>query len=121
MNEMILFSGLMVLSAFISSISQMMLKKSSQKTYPSRIREYLNPLVITAYAMFFGCTLLSMYALKVVPLLFAPMLESSGYIFVAVFSYIFFKEKFTKRQMIGMAFIIAGIVIGALANRSLPV
>ena len=112
MNETILFSSIMVLSAFISSISQMMLKKSAQKTYPSRIREYLNPLVMIAYAMFFGCTLLSIYALKVVPLLFAPVLESSGYIFVAVFSYIFFKEKFTKRQMIGMALILSGIFIG---------
>lgn len=106
----------MVLSTFISSISQIILKKSSQKEYPSRIKEYLNPLVITAYAMFFGCTLLSMYSLKVVPLLFAPMLESSGYIFVPVFSYIFFKEKFTKRQALGMALILSGIVIGTLAN-----
>lgn len=116
MNELAVFSCIMVLSVFISSISQMLLKKSSQKTYPSRIREYLNPLVIISYSMFLGCTLLTMYALKVVPLLFAPMLESSGYIFVPVLSYIFFREKFTKRQMIGMTLILSGIAIGTLAN-----
>ena len=106
----------MVLSTFISAISQMMLKKSSQKTYPSRIREYLNPLVITAYVLFFGCTFLSMYALKVVPLSFSPVLEATGYIFVAVLSYIFFKEKLTKRQLVGMLLIIAGIVVSSWFN-----
>ena len=118
MNELASFSCVMVLSAFIASISQMLLKKSAQKTYPSRIREYMNPLVIISYSMFVGCTLLSMYALKVVPLLFAPMLESSGYIFVPVLSYIFFKEKFTKRQLLGMTLILSGIAIGTLANLS---
>ncbi len=116
MNKMMLFSCIMVLSTFISSISQMILKKSAQKTYSSRIKEYLNPLVITAYTIFFGCTLLSMYALRVVPLLFAPMLESSGYIFVAVFSYIIFKEKLSKRQRFGITLILIGIATGTLAN-----
>ncbi len=118
MNDMIKFSCFMVLSTFISSVSQIILKKSSQKKYPSRIKEYLNPLVITAYSIFFICTLLSMYALKVVPLLFAPMLESSGYIFVTVLSYLFLKEKLTKRQMAGMILILTGIVIGTIANNT---
>ena len=114
MTEQILFSGIIVLSAFISSVSQIMLKKSAQKTYPSRLREYLNPLVIVAYGMFFGCTLISMYGLKVVPLSMAPALEATGYIFVAVLSYIFFKEKLTKRQLAGMALITAGILVSTL-------
>ena len=116
MNKLMLFSGIMVTSTFISSISQMMLKKSAKKQYSSRLREYLNPLVIIAYSMFVGCTFLSMYALKVVPLLFAPVLESTGYIFVAALSFIFFKEKLTRRQMAGLALIIAGIAIGAFAG-----
>ena len=111
MSEMFVFSCIMVLSSLISSFSQMILKKSSQKTYSSHIREYLNPLVITAYALFFGCTFLSMYALKVVPLSFSPVLEASGYIFVAVLSYIFFKEKLTRRQLTGMLLIAAGIAV----------
>jgi multidrug transporter EmrE-like cation transporter len=116
MDKMALFSLIMVVSAFISSVSQVMLKKSAQKTYSSRIGEYLNPLVIIAYSMFVGCTLLSMYALKVVPLLLAPVLESTGYIFVAVLSYIFFKEKLTKRQTAGMALILIGIAVGAFVG-----
>lgn len=45
-------------------------------------KEYLNPLVIIAYILFFGTTFISMYALKVVPLSMAPILEASGYIFL---------------------------------------
>ncbi len=55
-----------------------------------------------------------MYALKVVPLSMSPILEASGYIFVAILSYIFFKEKLTKKQFLGMALIIIGIVIYTL-------
>ena len=111
MSELALYSGLMVLSSLIAAASQIMLKKSAQKQYPSKLREYLNPLVIIAYVLFFGTTLISMYALKVVPLSMSPILEASGYIFVAVLSYIFLKEKMTRKQMLGMLLIIAGIVV----------
>ena len=111
MSELAVYSGIMIISTLISSISQVMLKKSAGKTYESKIKEYLNPFVITAYGLFFGCTLITMYALKVVPLSMAPILEATGYIFVSVLSYIFLKEKMTRKQLLGMAVIIIGIVI----------
>lgn len=114
MSEHMIYSGIMLVSTLISSCSQIMLKKSAQKKYASKIKEYLNPLVIVAYVLFFCCTLISLYALKIVPLSMAPILEASGYIFVAVLSYIFFKEKLTKQQFIGMFFILIGIVIYVL-------
>ena len=52
-----------------------------------------------------------MYALKVVPLSLSPILESAGYIFVAVLSLLFLKEKMTKKQLIGTGFIIAGVIV----------
>ncbi len=114
MSKLVIYSCIMILSTLISSVSQVMLKKSAQKTYSSKLAEYLNPFVITAYSLFFGCTLITMYALKVVPLSMAPLLEATGYIFVAALSYIFFKEKLTKKQIIGMVLILSGIVIYAL-------
>lgn len=114
MSELAIYSCIIIVSALISSFSQIMLKKSAQKTYESKLIEYLNPLVIIAYILFFGCTLLSLFALKVVPLSMSPILEASGYIFVAILSYFFFKEKLTKKQLIGMVFIIVGIVVYTL-------
>ncbi len=114
MSELAFYSCIMLCSVLVSSVSQIMLKKSAQKSYESKIKEYLNPLVIIAYILFFGCTLVSVYALKVVPISMSPILEASGYIFVAVLSYFFFKEKLTKKQLAGMALIICGIVIYTL-------
>lgn len=114
MSDLFIYSCIMIASTLISSFSQILLKKSAQKTYPSKIREYLNPLVIIGYGMFFLCTLITLYALKVVPLSMAPILEASGYIFVAILSYIFFKEKLTQKQLLGMALIIGGIVVYTL-------
>lgn len=113
-KELLLYSLILIGSVFISSISQLLLKKSAQKTYPSKIREYLNPYVIIGYLLFFGCTLVSMYALKVVPLSMAPILESFGYVFVAVLGFFFLKEKFTRRQLLGSALIVLGIAVYAI-------
>lgn len=111
MNELFIYSCIMLAGVLISAFSQIMLKKSSMKQYDSRIAEYLNPLVITAYGMFFGCTLISMYALKVVPLSMAPILESSSYIITPVLSRIFLKEKMNTKQFMGMMLIVIGIAI----------
>ena len=102
---------LLLVSVFISSVSQILLKKAANKTYEDHIREYLNPLVIGAYGMFFCSVILTMLALKYVPLSMSPILESTGYIFVSVMGYFFLKEKFTKRKLAGFALILAGVII----------
>ena len=51
-NEMLIYSCVLLLGVFIGAISQVMLKKAAMKTYSSKIREYLNPLVIFAYVLF---------------------------------------------------------------------
>ena len=114
MKDLAVYSLIMLVSVLVSSVSQIMLKKSAQKKYSSKIKEYLNPLVIIAYGLFFGCTLISMYALKVVPLSMGPVIESAGYIFVALLSFLFLREKLTKRQLIGMVLIITGIIVFSL-------
>lgn len=114
MGELAIHCLIMTLGVLLSSISQVMLKKSAEKHYENRIREYLNPFVIIAYGLFFCTTLISVFSLKVVPLSMAPIIESIGYIFVAVLGYIFLKERMTRKQVIGMGLIIAGIVVYSL-------
>ncbi len=100
-----------MISVFISSVAQVMLKIAANKTYEKRIREYLNPLVITAYGIFFVSTLLTMYALRYVPLTMSPIIESCSYIFVPVLGVFLLKEKISKRRLLGMAVMIAGILV----------
>ena len=102
---------LLLLSVFISSVSQIILKKAADKTYESTLKEYMNPMVIGAYGLFFCSVILTMLALKHVPLSMSPILESTGYIFVSVMGYIFLKERFSRRKLMGFALILAGIVI----------
>lgn len=99
---------------FISGISQVLLKKSAGRQYSSAIREYLNPLVIVAYAMFFGATLLSVYAYKGIPLSMGPILDATGYIYVTIFGITIFHEKLNSRRVLALALIILGIVVYSL-------
>ena len=111
MSNLVVFMGIFVLGVFISSVAQILLKKSAEKEYPNKIREYLNVRVIVGYIIFFAATLLGVFAYKVVPLSFGPILESTGYIFVAVLSWIFIKERISLQKGMGIIVIIIGIVI----------
>lgn len=111
MNSLNKYMAIWMISVFISSVAQVMLKIAANKTYEKRIREYLNPLVITAYGIFFVSTLLTMYALRYVPLTMSPIIESCSYIFVPVLGVFLLKEKISKRRLLGMAVMIAGILV----------
>ena len=72
------YSLLLVFSTLISSISQVLLKKSADRTYKNRIREYLNPLVVSAYLIFVISAVMTMVAYKVVSISAGAMLVSAG-------------------------------------------
>ncbi len=111
MNNKYLFIGLFIFSVFIASCSQILLKKGANKTYKNIIEEYMNPLILGAYVIFFISSFLTMYSYKYVPMSIGPMIEALGFVFVAVLGRIFLKEKINKKAAIGMALIMIGIVI----------
>lgn len=113
-RKMMLYAGILLLGVFIGAISQVMLKKAALKTYPSRIREYLNPLVIFAYVLFVGTTFLSILSYRVIPLSMGPILEATGYFYVMVFGVTLFKEKINRKKIIALILIIGGIAVYAL-------
>ena len=113
-REMLPYLAVGYVSVLISAISQVMLKKSSLKEYKSVIFEYLNPVVIIAYGLFFGSTLLTMTAYKGVPLSMGPIFDCGSYIFVILFGKLFFREKITRRKLLATLVLLAGIVVYAL-------
>lgn len=114
MNSTAVYAGILLLGVFISAISQVMLKKAAEKTYDSWLKEYLNPLVIFAYTLFVGTTLLSILAYKGIPLSMGPVLESTSYIYVTIFGVTFFHEKISKKKLFGLGLILCGIFTYAL-------
>ena len=111
MPSRVLFTLLFLVSVFVSSVSQIILKNSANKEHGSAIKEYLNLQIIGAYSLFFLSTLMTVFSYKGVPLSMGPILETTGYIWVSVLGYIFLKEKISKQKLCGLIMIIAGIIL----------
>lgn len=106
-----MYSGIYLIGVLISSFAQILLKKSADTKHESLIKEYLNFKTLFAYGVFFGATICSVLAYKYVPLSVGPILETTQYIFIAVLSYFFLKEKISKKKLIGLITIILGVLI----------
>ncbi len=102
---------LLLASVIVASFSQILLKKSALKTYPSIWREYVNPWVIIGYGMMVLSTLLTVFAYREVDYKNGPVIDSVGFLLVMLWSRIFFGEKITKRKVIGNLLILAGIFV----------
>lgn len=81
------------------------------KHYDSKVKEYLNPLVIFAYVIFVGTTFLSIIAYKGIPLSMGPVLEATSYIYVTIFGVTIFHEKINSKKILALICIILGIVV----------
>ncbi len=114
MSEYAVSVIILLVSVLVASVSQIILKISANKEHETRIKEYLNPYVITAYVMLLGSTVLTMIALRHLPLSHQPLYESVSYIFVSVMGYFLLKERFSKKKLIGLALILAGIFVFSL-------
>ena len=102
---------LILCSVVLASFAQILLKKSAKKTYKSWIFEYLNPYVICGYGIMVLGMLLNVLAYRKVDYKNGPVIESLGFLFVMILSYFFFKEKISKKKLIGNLIILAGIVV----------
>ncbi len=106
-----IFFGLMILAEIMASTSQMLLKKSALKEYPSFIREYLNILVISGYGLLALSMVISIFCYDGLGYMGVVVMEPIGYIIVMFMSRIFFKERFTTRKLAGMCLILGGILV----------
>jgi multidrug transporter EmrE-like cation transporter len=109
--QKVIYSCIYITGVFVASFSQILLKRSALNNEHKGIKTYCNLSVITAYLLFGVCTLLSVYSLKIIPLSLGAIYESLGYIFIPWFSFLFFKERIVKVQVIGIIFIIIGVII----------
>lgn len=110
-TTVMLYAGINLLGVFVSSVSQVLLKKSAMREHGSAVREYLNPYVIFAYVLFVGSTLLSVVAYRGIPLSMGPILEATGYLYVTAFGVAIFHEKMSAKKLVALVLIVGGIVI----------
>ena len=98
---------------FISSVSQVLLKKGAlvNEGKTGFKAQYLNGYVIGGYALLLVAMLIPLYGYRFVDLKYGAVIESLGYAFVMVLSFLFFGEKITLRRLIGNIVIILGVVL----------
>lgn len=108
---MVKYILIFVISILLASVSQILLKKSANITRTSKIKEYLNIYVITAYLILFISTILTLIAYKQVKLSTGVVIETISYILVPILSFFILKEKIKKNQIIGISLIIIGIMV----------
>ena len=101
----------LLLSVAVAAFSQILLKKSAQKTYPNVIREYLNPYVVIGYSMMVVSTLLTVAAYTGMDYKNGPVVEALGFPLVLFLSRVIFGEKLTKKKLLGNGLILIGILV----------
>lgn len=109
-----MYTAIFFASVIVASISQILLKKSAMKQYDNWLKEYVNPYVIIGYGLLFLSMVMTIYAYKGVDLKTGPVIESTSYLYVAILSGVFLKEKISNRKKLGLLVIIVGVVISNL-------
>ena len=71
----------------------------------------MNPYVIIGYGMMVVSTITTILAYRGVEYKNGPVIESLGYLLIMFLSYIFFKEKITKKKVMGNALVLLGIFV----------
>lgn len=106
-----IFFLLIIVAEIVASTSQVLLKTSAGKKYPNFIREYVNPWVIGGYGLLVVSMVISIFCYKGLGYMGVVVIEPIGYVIVMFFSRVFFKEKITRRKIIGMLLIVGGIAV----------
>lgn len=100
-----------VVTAFASAVSQILLNVSAEKKYENRVKEYLNPWVVLSYMILAVVLVTNIYLLGFMNLKEENAIASLTYVFVLILSRIVLKEKITLKKIWGNVLIIIGILI----------
>jgi hypothetical protein len=103
---------IVIIGIFAASCSQLLLKKSADTAHRSFLFSFLNWKVFLAYCILLVSMFINIIGLKNgIQVKDIPILESLGYIFVPLLTYLFMSEPLSKRKMCSIALIISGIII----------
>ncbi len=101
----------MILSALITALSQIILKKSASKTYKSMIFKYVNPYVLFSYTCYVGVLVLNVFIYTKTDYRFGVVINSVSTVFVMLLSHFILNESLTQKRVAGNIIIICGILI----------
>lgn len=103
---------IVILSVFLASCSQMLLKQGARQEYEVWWRQYVNGWVISGYVILFSTMVMNIFAMsRGVKVQEVSIIEAISYLFVPVLSFVIFKEKLTWRKIAAILIIITGVMV----------
>ena len=103
---------LVFISSLLGVASQMMLKHSARKNYPSWWREYINLWVIGGYGIMVLSLLINLWAIHIGVLAQeVSIIECINYLLIPLGAWWIFKEPITRRKMVAIGIIIVGVIV----------
>jgi len=105
---------LLILTPFLIAIGQILFKMTGEKLHHNGSAFHtvlLEPLFITALAIYGGATLLWIYILKMAPLSYAYSFMALTFVIVPILAVIILGETLDVKFGIGATFIITGLII----------
>ncbi len=101
----------MIFAELLAAASQILLKMSAGKKHASFLREYLNPQVISGYVLLLISMIIAIFCYRDLGYMGVVVMEPIAYIMVLLLSRIIFRERFTKKKLLGVLLILGGIVV----------
>lgn len=103
---------LVVISALIAVVSQMMLKHSARIPHPTWWREYINGWVIGGYTLMVLSLAVNLLAIHMGILAQeVSIIECINYLLIPLAAWLIFKEPITRRKALAIGVIIIGVVV----------
>lgn len=103
--------GIMMVNAFLSAFSQILLKKSSLKKYSGWWQEYINWRVMTAYGIYVYVLLSNAFAYQGIAYKYGSIIGTASYFFLMILSKYLLKDKIAFKTIIGNVIIMMGIIV----------
>lgn len=108
--------AIMLASAFLAAVSQMLLKAEAMRPHGSAIRAYVNVRVAVAYSILVLTLFMNIVAYTAVAYKYGAVINATSYTFALALSAMCFGDKITWSAALGNALIIAGIAVFALGR-----
>jgi drug/metabolite transporter (DMT)-like permease len=107
-----LYYLLVILSVLAAAFAQILLKQGAREGYIGFWRQYLNPWVISGYAIMACSLVLNIFCMSHGVLIKeVSIIESLSYLFIPCMAFVFFHEKITLRKVGAIAIIISGVIL----------
>ncbi len=103
-----------IIGAFLTAISQTLLKVSANKSHDSQVKEYFNPLVITSYAILAFTLCINIIGYQWIEYKYGSVINCLSYVFIMFLGFGFLKEKLTLKKVVGNVLIVIGIIVFTL-------